>query len=367
VLRKAARVPPAAFAVVMATAIVSTAADRYGVHWAALALAAAASSAYAWLLVAHWLRLALLPGMVAADWRRPRHAFGFLTFVAASTVLGERFDELGLGAIGVALVLVGIASWAVLGYGIALSVIVSRAKASAIESVDGGWMLWVVATQSLATAAAMIAVHQPALERPMTVLAGSAWAAGSLLYLVLIAILLARLLLFDVRPGDLDPNYWVTMGATAISVLAAARVYDLPPQLPVVALLRPVLGGFAFMLWAFGTWLVPLLIGLGIWRHGVRRTPLAYTTGLWTIVFPLGMYATASAELAGAAGLPFLRYIGAGATAVALAAWLGVAGAGAASMLRQRGDTWAPRCSSVSSSPASSPTAATSRPSSRSS
>jgi tellurite resistance protein TehA-like permease len=40
------------------------------------------------------------------------------------------------------------------------------------------------------------------------------------------------------------------------------------------------------------------------------------------MVFPLGMYATASAEFGGAASLPFMVLVGAVAAYVALAAWV---------------------------------------------
>jgi tellurite resistance protein TehA-like permease len=183
----------------------------------------------------------------------------------------------------------------------------------------------VVATQSLATAGAMIALHEPLLSDGMAVVAAAAWAAGCILYLVLISILMARLLLFDVSPEDIEPNYWVLMGATAISVLAGARILNLPHAIPIVGALVPTASGIAFMLWAFGTWLVPILLALGVWRHLIHRTPLRYDVGLWTVVFPLGMYSSASAELGGAEHLPFMAVAGGIAAYVALFAWLSVA------------------------------------------
>ena len=45
------------------------------------------------------------------------------------------------------------------------------------------------------------------------------------------------------------------------------------------------------------------LIAAGIWRHLVRRVPLTYTPALWSMVFPLGMYAAAGRELGEADGL----------------------------------------------------------------
>ena len=49
--------------------------------------------------------------------------------------------------------------------------------------------------------------------------------------------------------------------------------------------------------WAFATWLIPVLVAAGWWRHVERRVPLRYEATLWSIVFPLGMYAVAGIYL----------------------------------------------------------------------
>ena len=64
------------------------------------------------------------------------------------------------------------------------------------------------------------------------------------------------------------------------------------------------------------------LVAAGLWRHVFKRVPLDYTPGLWSIVFPLGMYAVASTYLGRADHLPILEAIGAGWIWVALAAWV---------------------------------------------
>ncbi|MFC7512225.1 hypothetical protein ACFQV4_25930 [Streptomyces thermocarboxydus] len=51
------------------------------------------------------------------------------------------------------------------------------------------------------------------------------------------------------------------------------------------------------MAWSFCTWLIPLLLALGVWRHVLHRVPLHYETSLWSMVFPVGMYGVASREL----------------------------------------------------------------------
>jgi len=51
----------------------------------------------------------------------------------------------------------------------------------------------------------------------------------------------------------LTPPYWVPMGATAITVLAGARILSLSASLPAVKATAGFVEGFSFALWAFGT------------------------------------------------------------------------------------------------------------------
>jgi hypothetical protein len=63
----------------------------------------------------------------------------------------------------------------------------------------------------------------------------------------------------------------ILMGATAISVLAGAGEVALPKTIPVIAATAGFTEGFSFGLWAFGTWWIPLLLILGLWRHVHRH------------------------------------------------------------------------------------------------
>ncbi|MBO0846133.1 MAG: hypothetical protein J2P22_12040 [Nocardioides sp.] len=70
------------------------------------------------------------------------------------------------------------------------------------------------------------------------------------------------------------------------------------------------------------TWLMPALFAMGWWRHVNHRVPLAYEPNLWSIVFPLGMYAVASTRLGIAEDLPLLGDIGRVWIWVAFSAWV---------------------------------------------
>jgi len=74
-------------------------------------------------------------------------------------------------------------------------------------------------------------------------------------------------------------------------------------------------------MWAWASWWIPMLLLLGVWKHGVRRKPLTYTPMFWSLVFPLGMYGLASMRLSLAADYPPLRVISQVMVWIALATW----------------------------------------------
>lgn len=219
--------------------------------------------------------------------------------VAGSAVLGERLYEQHIEEIGLVLLAVAFVGWLVLGYTVPAMVALAPDKPRFAEGIDGSWLLWVVATQGVSTAAALVAQRGGGLCRLATV---TTWAVGVVLYLTLLTLLLLRLLVVVVSPSQMTPPYWIVMGATAITVLAGSRILQLDPAHPFVRLSTPLVAGLSLLLWAFGTWTVPLLVIFGVWRHVLRRVRLVFTPQLWTVVFPLGMYSAVEVVARDAAG-----------------------------------------------------------------
>ncbi|MBO0688354.1 MAG: tellurite resistance/C4-dicarboxylate transporter family protein [Candidatus Dormibacteraeota bacterium] len=297
---------PGYFALVMATGILSTATLELGLPWISVPLLYLTAASYVVLCVLIGWRLVAFPGRVLADATGPERAFAFFTFVAGSDVLGLRLAAAGQLPLAEALALLAAAAWLLLTYAVPAALIAAPHKVPVSAAVNGTWLLWVVGTQAVAGAAATFARSFPVQGADLAFVAVALWGFGALLYVLLMAIILPRLVLGELSPDQLAPPYWITMGATAISVFTASRILALPVRLPIPA---STLSGLAFALWAFGTWWFPLLVILGVWRHVLRRVRLTYEPTLWSIVFPLGMYAAASEAFGQVAGLGILELI----------------------------------------------------------
>lgn len=300
---------PGYFALVMGTGIVSVGLHLLDLRSASLALMAIAAGAYLLLLVLNVWRFVRFRSAVIDDFQDPRRAFGFFTLIAGTNVLGVRLSTEGWYAATTILFLLSVLLWLCLGYVIPWSAVLSRSERPLVATANGTWFIWVVASQSVATAAATLEPVMDSWRRELAVVAVFAWSVGVFLYGAAGVFVAARMMLYPFGPEELTPPYWVAMGACAITVLAGARIVEMDSA-PMVDVTRGLIAGASVMFWAFATWLIPALIAAGWWRHGSNRLPLRYEATLWSIVFPLGMYAVAGIYIGQANSLPIVEGIG---------------------------------------------------------
>jgi tellurite resistance protein TehA-like permease len=328
------RLPPGAFAFVMATGIVSSAFDLVGQDAISAVLLGVSLIGLVLLTIAILWRVMAYRVDLLRDAGEPSRAFGFFTVVAAVNVVGVRLYTPEAPVATIVLAVLSVPLWLLLTYGVPGTLILRDRDSPVSAEVDGSWFLWVVGTQSLATAAAALDEH--ANNAVLADAAVGLWGIGVMLYVMLATLVTLRLLTTRRDPHKLGPSYWIYMGATAITVLAGSSILALSPDLPVFAATAAFVSGFTYVLWAFGMWWMPLLVVFGIWRHAVRHEPVRYESELWSIVFPLGMYSVASMHFGGVAALPVLAGIGEVGTWIAGLAWLIVAAAMVASVRTRR-------------------------------
>ncbi len=312
---------PGYFALVMATGIISIGMHLEGVDLLSELLLAVCAAAFIVLLGLTLWRFSAYRNAVVEDFTDPRRGFGFFTFVAGTNVLGVRLGLEGAHAATAALLVLAGLAWLGLGYIVPWTAVLGRQERPVLATANGTWFIWVVASQSVAVAAATIEPVYDFMRRELAVLAVVSWSVGVFLYAAAGVFVALRLMLYEFGPEELTPPYWVSMGALAITVLAGARIVEMADA-PMVEVTRDLIAGLAVVFWAFATWLIPVLVAAGWWRHVQRKVPLRYEATLWSIIFPLGMYGVAGIYLGRADHLPLVEAIGSVELWAAFAAWL---------------------------------------------
>ncbi len=314
---------PAYFGLVMATGIVSLGASMMDRPVIAQALFYLNIAQYLVLCILYFLRAMRYPRRFFSDMVSHLVGPGYFTAVAATGILSSQFIvQAGNITIGVVLWALAVILWVCLTYTIFTAFTVKNEKPSLAEGISGGWLLSVVATQSLAVSSALVAanISQP-YRLELNLMALSMWLWGGMLYIWMMALIFYRYVFFRLSPGDLSPPYWINMGAMAISTLAGSLLILNAPDAPYLVSLLPFLKGFTVLYWATGSWWIPMLLLLGVWRYGFQRFPFVYDPLYWGAVFPLGMYAACTWQMNRAMEFGFLAGMPRLFLHVALFAW----------------------------------------------
>lgn len=318
-----AELSPAYFGMVMATGIVSVAAQLTNLHIIAKILFQLNLLVYVTLWLLTLVRMFRYPRRFFGDMIDHLRGPGFFTLVAGTGILGGQFIILAQDyRTATALWILALVIWIGLTYTIFTGLTVKEKKPSLDKGISGAWLLAVVATQSIAVLSALLATHasQP-VKLELNFLALSMWLWGGMLYIWMMSLIFYRYTFFPLAPGDLSPPYWINMGAMAISTLAGSLLIINVVDAPYLNSLLPFIKGFTVFYWATGTWWIPMLVILALWRHVYKRFPLTYDPLYWGAVFPLGMYAVSTDRMSEAMGFHFLASLPRVFLYIALVAW----------------------------------------------
>lgn len=303
---------PDAFAVVMATGILSIAARDHHYRWLSDTLG----------VLAIVVLVVLTPAAVRAaprwDLRDPDVTLRLFTFVAACAVLDSRLVAHPVVARGLGVV--ALTAW------LALAILtgrnmVARGLVPLRGHAHGAWELASVGTSGLAIVAAQVARHTG--DRGWAPAAVAAWLLAIAIYAVMAWLILWRTAVERQDREGFAPDDWILMGALAIATLAGDTIH---------AVTADWLGGpvraVTIVTWVAASGWIPPLIYFVLHRVNRRPAVLQLTGAWWALVFPLGMYSVATGAMSAELRMPALNTVALVFFWNALTAWVIVVVAG---------------------------------------
>lgn len=315
--------PAADFASVMSTGIVSIALHFLGYSSAAYMLFGINIVLYVLLACGHSIRFLRFPQKMRAEFTAHKSAAGFLSFTAASAVLGTQMLVLGNAPqAGEALFSIAVITWCLFLWGGFFGLFTIQQKPLLEHGINGAWLLGTVATQGLVILG-LGCVAGSEWNPEVAYLAFAAlFGLGIMLYILVITMIFYRFCFKPLEPQELSPTFWINAGAVAISTLAGTELILHAQHSALLRDILPFIKGLTLLAWGTASWWLPLLFLLGLWRHWMQKYPFTYSPEYWGMVFPMGMYTACTFMLSKAFDLPALLAIPRLFIAVAVLAWL---------------------------------------------
>lgn len=313
---------PACFDIVMASGILAMALQLEAMPLLALGITYLNIVLFISLTTMNFVRVVCYRASVLSDLGDVTRGPGFFTIVAATAIIGDQLLViLHSATAALALWVASLVLWIGFNYGVLIEVTINRHKPQFQEGINGGWLISVVATQSVAELGTQLS-NLFAEPSKIMLLALSMWLAGGMLYIWLIALIFYRFTFFPFKPEDFVPPFWINMGAMAVSALTGATVVAHAGNTIFAKDLLPFLKGLTLLFWATATWWIPMLATLAVWQHVINKLNRPYNLLYWSAVFPLGMYTAATYQVSKMMNLDFLMSIPRVFIYVALISWL---------------------------------------------
>lgn len=300
---------PDVFAAVMATGIISIAANDHHYRLISDTLGVLATAALIGLVLLVVLELIARRTFAFAHLDDPDSALRMFTFVAAAAVLAARVDA--RSPLFWVLAAAAVAAWLVVSP-IALRGIATRDLTQLRGSARGAWLLASVATCGVAIVLADAGAPLPACL--------AVWALAVIVYALITSLIVWGAVADGSMMDRAAPDSWILMGGLAIAALTGNHIYR-----------AFRIGGVeiaTITMWALASAWIPVLVYLSLRRINAQAGSLRFGGVWWAMVFPLGMYSAATEATSIDARLPALATISLVFLWIALAAWLIVALAG---------------------------------------
>ncbi|QTD43487.1 tellurite resistance/C4-dicarboxylate transporter family protein [Sporosarcina sp. Te-1] len=314
---------PGYFAFIMATGALSISCSLLNMGLVSKLLLYVNGVAYLWLWFLTLIRLTSFFPEFWNDLISHTKGPGFFTLIAGTSMLSSQLIIVGNEPqIALYLWYLAIILWVLIMYLFFTAVTIRKHKPSLAKGINGAWLIAAVATHSISIVGTLLVSHVEANHTILLFFTLCMYFLGCMLYLNIITLIFYRFTFVDFKYASLTPPYWINMGAVAITTLAGSTLIRHAEYWSLLHEIKPFLKGFTLFFWVTGTWWIPLLFILMVWRYFVHRYPLSYDPQIWGMVFPLSMYTAGTFQLSKALGVSFLIWIPKVMVFVAMAMWL---------------------------------------------
>jgi tellurite resistance protein TehA-like permease len=299
---------PAYFALAMSTGIISIASHMLGYYAISHLLFIINNIEFLILLVLLILRLIFFFEDFKSDLSSHAEGAGFLTIIAAACILGTEYGLLNYHIErAVILWFFALVTWLIIVYSFFILITIKKKKPSLESGINGSWLLFVVSVQALSILGNLVSPYLNLSIEVVLFINLFFYLLGVLFYFIVIGIIFYRTTFFPMKANEFEPSYWIDMGAAAISTLAGVMLIKNISGIESYQDLIPTIKLFSVLFWIAGTWWIPVICFLEIWRHKI--IPLRYNSGYWSLVFPLGVYTVCTWQLSDVFELSFLKDI----------------------------------------------------------
>ena len=326
---------PAWFGSVMGTGALALAIASQATTWQVSWLDPAAVG---FLLLASALAVVLLPRYVSrvgnrealrAEISDPGHGAMLATLPAGLLVLAVAWGRIGPSLLpsGAALWIDGTLLVVGLVIAVALGIIWSAAMlrgAIDLEAVNGGWLIPPVMNLLVPLALAPLIVANPPAAAGLVLVGFAFYGIGSLLFIAILTLLIARLALREPMPAPMAASLWIPLAPAGMIGLALIRLLQAATEAGV-----PGFSGATA-----GVVVAAMGIGFGLWWAGFAALELhrmrqsggvPLHPGWWGFVFPVGAMSLSIAAVGVATGVWLVQVLGLLATIVLVLLWLYIA------------------------------------------
>ncbi|MBO0962582.1 tellurite resistance/C4-dicarboxylate transporter family protein, partial [Neobacillus sp. MM2021_6] len=260
---------------------------------------------------------------VIADLTSHEKGPGFFTLIAGTCVFGSQLIIVGdVFHLAKYLWFFSIFLWLLIMYSFFFSVTIRKEKPRIAQGINGAWLIAAVATQSVSVLGTLLSPHFTNGKEIILFFTFSMFLLGCMLYLNIIALIFYRFTFVDFKHESLTPPYWINMGAVAIATLAGSNLILNAKHSTLLTEVIPFLKGFTLFYWITGTWWIPLLFILMIWKYIYEKIHITYDPQFWGMAFPLAMYTTCTIQLSKALEFPFLMVVPKIMIFIAITVWI---------------------------------------------